>query len=252
MNLDCAYLLEYCKDKGDLHLRLEDDAPFVENWIPRMHDFLEQLYNTADWSMASIYHGTLWNEEKGTINWSHMPGSFGLLWKSSDLERVAHYMFDNADQFPTDWAFGNYVESRKPLRFIRHPEMLLEHIGLVSSKVKGPDFEDPATWNKCDIRRQQLLIQQWEYQQQQHQHNHYMVQPHDINSVEQERQKAQMQKEIEEMQARQDAQEKQQLDLKLQKQQEQKLLKEAAVKELLEQQAKEQHQVLQQHQQPLT
>mmetsp|Transcript_17697 Transcript_17697/g.29104 ORF Transcript_17697/g.29104 Transcript_17697/m.29104 type:complete len:350 (+) Transcript_17697:178-1227(+) len=145
--LDFAYLMEYCKDKADYYIHLEDDIVAAKNYLQRIDDWLRKNYESrSDWIILSFFNP--WSiEDGGVYNPDSFSGFIGQLYRSSDLEEVIRFFKRRYNDSPADWLMKDYLKESSKKVFAKKP-CLFQHIGVLSSldgKTQGAkaiDFDD--------------------------------------------------------------------------------------------------------------
>jgi len=143
--IDTVYLMNYCKDKGDWYLELEDDnPPLISNWSTKIIHFENQNFVTHDWDMLRFYLIPKHRKEYNKLNkvtkikvTNRFAYSFGLLYKTKDLEPLINFLYNNYDEMPLDWLIGHYFVSNSIEKVFQGP----------------PWFEHNATANPSTKKR---------------------------------------------------------------------------------------------------
>ncbi|RWS18963.1 Alpha-1:3-mannosyl-glycoprotein 4-beta-N-acetylglucosaminyltransferase B-like protein [Leptotrombidium deliense] len=134
-NLDYAYLMNYCKDRGEFYIQLEDDILTRRNYIQLIENNLKHV--------SRVYKNWF------LIHLSRL-GFIGKLMKTSDLPMLISAFYNFREYQPVDWLLDYILRIRfcaidssklscarnilKYTIFVKQP--LFQHIGYHSS-LKG-------------------------------------------------------------------------------------------------------------------
>ncbi|KAK3587378.1 hypothetical protein CHS0354_028751 [Potamilus streckersoni] len=117
-NVDFAFLKLYSRGLSKYYIQLEDDVITSENFVKDIRRELERMafYNMS-WFM---------------LEFSRL-GNIGKLYKSSDLDLIAHYLLSFSDQMPGDLLIGNLRKRMGQSRPLFSRFSLFQHVGKFSS-----------------------------------------------------------------------------------------------------------------------
>ncbi len=120
--VDYSILFYYSQNMSDYYLHLEDDVITAEMWLRRVKRFIDRQGN-RHWIVLRL----------------SSLGFIGKLFKNSDLNDIAKFMYHFYSEQPADWLYGYYSEMIIGKRYlpIIHPT-LFQHIGDKSSLVIKP------------------------------------------------------------------------------------------------------------------
>ena len=114
-NLDYSYLMEYCAQRSQYYLHLEDDVITVPNFINKIENYMESVNRT--WTML----------EFSTL------GFIGKFFKSRDVQRLSSLLKIFYNEQPCDYLIFYFLKLMLQMnRFIRIPS-LFQHRGHFSS-----------------------------------------------------------------------------------------------------------------------
>lgn len=114
-NLDYSYLMQYCANRSDYYLHLEDDVITVPNFIDKIQNYMESV--NKPWAML----------EFSTL------GFIGKFFKSNDVEKLASLLRAFYNEQPCDYLIFFYLKIMlQHDRFFRIPS-LFQHKGHFSS-----------------------------------------------------------------------------------------------------------------------
>ncbi|KAJ6224392.1 hypothetical protein RDWZM_002937 [Blomia tropicalis] len=134
-NLDYAYLMMYCQQKGIYYVQLEDDIITKPSYLVKMHSFaIKHTLNNADWVILDFCS----------------LGFIGKMFKTTDLSKLILFFVMFYNDKPVDWLLDNFVDTKicsfdfdkrmckkaKQKIWILHKPSLFQHIGTHSS-LKG-------------------------------------------------------------------------------------------------------------------
>lgn len=129
---DYSLILQYCAGRSHYYLHLEDDVLCAENFYKKIRQEVQQ--RPADqWSALQFC-------ELGFI---------GLLFKATDLPKLAAFLRTFADEAPVDWLIEHFFDlrRRRGQAFVRTERALFQHIGYYSSlqgkisTLRSPSFD---------------------------------------------------------------------------------------------------------------
>ncbi|NXQ54934.1 MGT4C acetylglucosaminyltransferase, partial [Anthoscopus minutus] len=132
-NVDYAFLLAFAANLSSYYLMIEDDV-----WSAR--SFL-----TAIRRALASQEGSNW----ATLEFSKL-GYIGKLYRSSDLPRLAHFLFLFYQEMPCDWLLVHFRQLLTQKDVIRFKPSLFQHMGLYSSfqgtinRLEDDDFQANA------------------------------------------------------------------------------------------------------------
>ncbi|XP_022322923.2 alpha-1,3-mannosyl-glycoprotein 4-beta-N-acetylglucosaminyltransferase C-like [Crassostrea virginica] len=114
-NLDYSFLMEYCAQRSQYYLHLEDDVITVPNFINKIENYMESVNRT--WTML----------EFSTL------GFIGKFFKSRDVQRLSSLLKIFYNEQPCDYLIFYFLKLMLQMnRFIRIPS-LFQHRGHFSS-----------------------------------------------------------------------------------------------------------------------
>ncbi|XP_039941243.1 alpha-1,6-mannosyl-glycoprotein 4-beta-N-acetylglucosaminyltransferase-like isoform X1 [Hirundo rustica] len=132
-NIDYAFLLNFAANLSSYYLMIEDDV-----WSAR--SFL-----TAIRRALASQEGSNW----ATLEFSKL-GYIGKLYRSSDLPRLARFLFLFYQEMPCDWLLVHFRQLLTQKDVIRFQPSLFQHMGLYSSfqgtvnRLEDEDFQADA------------------------------------------------------------------------------------------------------------
>uniref|UniRef100_A0A8C5T903 Alpha-1,3-mannosyl-glycoprotein 4-beta-N-acetylglucosaminyltransferase C n=1 Tax=Malurus cyaneus samueli TaxID=2593467 RepID=A0A8C5T903_9PASS len=132
-NVDYAFLLAFAANLSSYYLMIEDDV-----WSAR--SFL-----TAIRRALASQEGSNW----ATLEFSKL-GYIGKLYRSSDLPRLAHFLFLFYQEMPCDWLLVHFRQLLTQRDVIRFKPSLFQHMGRYSSfqgtinRLEDEDFQADA------------------------------------------------------------------------------------------------------------
>jgi len=175
--LDVAWLMEYCKDKGEYYLHLEDDAMYKQqgNWPQMILEFSQMFpkrFNVSQDKIGALRFYSAWKRDVDGISIPlHKYGAMiALLINNTLLHNFTTYILQHFDERPLDWMFGEYLTSLGKNIYIHRPSFFT-HVGKISSAKVIKDFEkklkkNPAiayedysylpTWEQCAQRKKEF------------------------------------------------------------------------------------------------
>ncbi|XP_036389388.1 alpha-1,3-mannosyl-glycoprotein 4-beta-N-acetylglucosaminyltransferase C-like [Megalops cyprinoides] len=133
-NIDYAFLFSFCANLSDYYIMLEDDVACAKNFLTAMKRFIQ--------GRGQSYWVTLEFSKLGYI---------GKLYHSSDLPRLAYFLFLFYQEMPCDWLLTHFNALLAQKDVIRCKPSLFQHMGLYSSfqgtvnRLKDEDFEEDPT-----------------------------------------------------------------------------------------------------------
>uniref|UniRef100_W5MXF9 Alpha-1,3-mannosyl-glycoprotein 4-beta-N-acetylglucosaminyltransferase C n=1 Tax=Lepisosteus oculatus TaxID=7918 RepID=W5MXF9_LEPOC len=135
-NVDYAFLFNFCANLSRYYVMIEDDVLCSKNFFTSIKKFLTSRKDS------------FWV----TLEFSKL-GYIGKLYHSSDLPRLAQFLFLFYQEMPCDWLLGHFRALLAQKEVIRFRPSLFQHVGLYSSfqgtknHLKDDDFEE----NPIDI-----------------------------------------------------------------------------------------------------
>jgi hypothetical protein len=158
--LDAVYLFNFCMDRGEYYIHLEDDGVVADGFWPRLHAWLDtDLARSNEWGIVSLF-STLRNARgspPGSVLMTGLPRTFssstGLLFRCRDLRRICDFLVRHYDEEPLDWTLGRFLAETGGRAYYCLPS-LVEHNGVISSSGKlalqfAPSVpESFARWTK--------------------------------------------------------------------------------------------------------
>ena len=156
--LDAVYLFNFCMDRGEYYVHLEDDVLVAEGFWTRLHAWLEtDLARSDEWGIVSLFStlrdsGNPRDWPPGSAPMTPLPGEFncsmGLLFRCGDLRRINDFLTRHYNQGPLDWMLGRFLVETGGCAYYCVPP-LVQHNGVISSlpgKVQlefAPSFPEP-------------------------------------------------------------------------------------------------------------
>ncbi|XP_066559788.1 alpha-1,3-mannosyl-glycoprotein 4-beta-N-acetylglucosaminyltransferase C [Amia ocellicauda] len=133
-NVDYAFLFNFCANLSRYYVMIEDDVLCSKNFFTAIKKVLSPRENSP-WV---------------TLEFSKL-GYIGKLYHSSDLVRLAQFLFLFYQEMPCDWLLSHFRALLAQPDIMRFKPSLFQHIGLYSSfqgsvnRLKDEDFEENPT-----------------------------------------------------------------------------------------------------------
>lgn len=128
-NLDYSYLMTYTRNISQYYIQLEDDVITTSGYLGKIKNFV--AYNLKKQWLFLRFSGL---------------GFIGVLFKSSDLPKVAEFLLVLFDENPGDLLINDLKRIKGQVKDYRSRPSLFQHLGLVSSlenkiqKIQDRDF----------------------------------------------------------------------------------------------------------------
>lgn len=128
-NLDYSYLMTYTRNISKYYIQLEDDVITTSGYLGKIKNFI--AYNLKKTWLFLRFSGL---------------GFIGVLFKSSDLPKVAEFLLVLFDESPGDLLINDLKKIKGQAKDYRSRPSLFQHLGLVSSlenkiqKIQDRDF----------------------------------------------------------------------------------------------------------------
>ena len=128
-NLDYSYLMTYSRNMSKYYLQLEDDVITIKGYLSKIKSFIG--HNLSKTWLFLRFSGM---------------GFIGVLFRSSDLPKVAEFLLVLFDESPGDLLINDLKRIKGQLKDYRSRPSLFQHLGLVSSlankiqKIQDKDF----------------------------------------------------------------------------------------------------------------
>ncbi|XP_061169771.1 alpha-1,6-mannosyl-glycoprotein 4-beta-N-acetylglucosaminyltransferase-like [Saccostrea echinata] len=114
-NLDYSYLMTYSQPMSKYYLQLEDDVMVTSNYTRKLEDFINR--NPSKWLFLRV----------------SKLGFIGLLFKNSDLLKVAKFLRILFDEKPCDLLINDLRVIKGQTKDIILSPSLFQHMGVISS-----------------------------------------------------------------------------------------------------------------------
>jgi len=135
-NLDFCRVYKYCSAFGEYVLFMEDDVKVTNDIIAKILENLSKppLIHSEDWFMYSLYVPYDVGDNDFHRN---LPSPFkcctqGIVFQSSDVNRLTKYIKARYAKKPIDWLLKEYLQISGRSLYIAYPNMV-QHIAQVSS-----------------------------------------------------------------------------------------------------------------------
>ena len=161
--LDAVYLFNFCMDRGEYYIHLEDDGVVADGFWTRLHAWLDtDLARSDEWVIVSLFStlrdsGNPRDRPPGSVLMTGLPRTFGsstgLLFRCRDLRRICDFLVRHYAKDPLDWTLGRFLVETGGCAYYCMPP-LVQHAGVISSSGKlelqfAPSFpESFARWMK--------------------------------------------------------------------------------------------------------
>ena len=117
--IDFSFLMCYCKDLSQYYLHLEDDVIPAPSFYPKLKDFIAS--QRKQWTVLDL---TFF-------------GAIAKVYQSTDLERLATFLYLMYDELPVDWLIGSWRNIREDSANIFAPASFFQHVGHRSSLLEN-------------------------------------------------------------------------------------------------------------------
>ena len=116
--IDFSFLMCYCKDLSQYYLHLEDDVIPAASFYPKLKDFIAS--QRKQWTILDVA----------------LQGAIAKVYQSTDLERLATFLYLMHDEMPVDWLIGKW-RNIKHIPNIFAPASFFQHVGNRSSLLEN-------------------------------------------------------------------------------------------------------------------
>ena len=116
--IDFSFLMCYCKDLSQYYLHLEDDVIPAPSFYPKLKDFIAS--QRKQWTVLDVA----------------LQGAIAKVYQSTDLERLATFLYLMYDELPVDWLIGKWRNIKDSANFFA-PASLFQHGGDHSSLLEN-------------------------------------------------------------------------------------------------------------------
>jgi hypothetical protein len=156
--LDAVYLFNFCTDRGEYYIHLEDDVVVANGFLERLRAWLDtDLARSDEWSIVSLFSTLHYFRDSRSspprsVPMTDLPRAFNsataLLFRCRDLRRISDFMARHHNQDPLDWTLGRFLVETGGCAYCCVPS-LVQHNGVISSlsgKVElefAPSFPEP-------------------------------------------------------------------------------------------------------------
>ena len=116
--IDFSFLMCYCKDLSQHYLHLEDDVIPAPSFYPKLKDFIAS--QRKQWTVLDVA----------------LHGAIAKVYQSTDLERLATFLYLMYDEMPVDWLIGSWRNIRHSANIFA-PASFFQHVGNRSSLLEN-------------------------------------------------------------------------------------------------------------------
>ncbi|XP_067048797.1 alpha-1,6-mannosyl-glycoprotein 4-beta-N-acetylglucosaminyltransferase-like isoform X2 [Acropora muricata] len=116
--IDFSFLMCYCKDLSQYYLHLEDDVIPAPSFYPKLKDFIAS--QRKQWTVLDVA----------------LQGAIAKVYQSTDLERLATFLYLMYDELPVDWLIDKWRNIKHSANIFA-PASLFQHVGHHSSLLEN-------------------------------------------------------------------------------------------------------------------